>query len=161
MTPYDVTNGLCIEYVIFRTQNRALGNTVLHQYWQWQFTFNENSWRRSLRYDVIHARGIPVIPKCCSSHSSSVWWSMVSNAADRSSMISTDTQPLSRESKISLFMEWNYSFHKGQWSSLLQIWLWLVNNSVLWNMVQYVQNDEVAKFCCRQIKLIYSMQISL
>ena len=26
---------------------------------------------------------------------------------------------------------------------------------------QYVQNDEITKFCCRQIKLIYGMQISL
>ena len=84
-------------------------------------TGNDNSpstetvWKHLLRYDVIHARGIPVIPKCCSNHSRSVWWSMVSNAVDRSSMISTDTQPLSRESKISLFtlsnpvsVEWNF-----------------------------------------------------
>jgi len=72
MMPYDVTKGLRMEYVIFRTQNRALGNTVRR-------TDNDNSpstetvWKRLLRYDVIHARGIHVIPKCCSNRSSSVW----------------------------------------------------------------------------------------
>jgi hypothetical protein len=36
---------------------------------------------------------------------------------------------------VQICLEWNYSLHKGQWYILLQIWLWLVNNGVLWNMV--------------------------
>ena len=31
-------------------------------------------------------------------------------------------------------LEWNDSLHKGQWSGMPQILLWLMNKGVLWNM---------------------------
>ena len=62
---------------------------------------------------------------------------------------------------VQICLEWNYSLHKGQWSSLLQIWLWLVNNGVLWNMVflewsrkesknQLSGQTKIRQFCCHQ-----------
>ena len=47
------------------------------------------------RYDLNHARAVPWKPKVCSKRWSSISWSTVSNAADRSRKVSTETLPVS------------------------------------------------------------------
>ena len=129
MGPDDVSKRFGVHDVIFRTQYRSLRHAVLHQDRFGQFITDTHS-LVPIRQIGRHP-GLPDMPKQCSRRRNNVWWSIVSNAADRSSRINTETQPWSRDCRMSfctlkraVSVEWNFLWADWDtsWRELVTRW---------------------------------------